>query len=129
MVSIKGDAFIPTSLGTSFSSGLLWMVTGASNLHDSQHPCLSRVKVISGFKESSPDFVQHGPIVLEDDEIPGGEKLLEKLQGRVSFDRNYFLTAAEALKTSMSNLLIKKQYSTEKREFRKRGRNDKKIKK
>ncbi|XP_008235396.1 PREDICTED: tRNA (guanine-N(7)-)-methyltransferase non-catalytic subunit wdr4 [Prunus mume] len=129
VVSIKGDAFIPTSLGTSFSSGLLWMVTGASNLHDSQHPCLSRVKVISGFKESSPDFVQHGPIVLEDDEIPRGEKLLEKLQGRVSFDKNYFLTAAEALKTSMSNLLIKKQYSTEKREFRKRGRNDKKIKK
>ncbi|BBH10283.1 Transducin/WD40 repeat-like superfamily protein [Prunus dulcis] len=129
VISIKGDAFIPTSLGTSFSSGLLWMVTGASNLHDSQHPCLSRVKVISGFKESSPDFVQHGPIVLEDDEIPRSEKLLEKLQGRVSFDKNYFLTAAEALKTSMSNLLIKKQYSTEKREFRKRGRNDKKIKK
>ncbi|PQQ16911.1 tRNA (guanine-N(7)-)-methyltransferase non-catalytic subunit wdr4 [Prunus yedoensis var. nudiflora] len=129
VVSIKGDAFIPTSLGTSFSSELLWMVTGASNLHDSQHPCLSRVKVISGFKERGPDFVQHGPIVLEDDAIPRGEKLLEKLQGGVSFDENYFLTAAEALKTSMSNLLIKKQYSTEKREFRKRGRNDKKIKK
>lgn len=128
VVSIEGDAFIPTSLGTSSSSGLLWMVTGASNLHDSQYPCVARVKVISGFKESTPDSVEHGSIVLKDNEIPGGEKLLEKLQGRVSFDENFFLTAAEALKTSMSNLLIKKQYSTEKREFRKRTRNDKKLK-
>ncbi|XP_068311518.1 uncharacterized protein [Pyrus communis] len=128
VVSIEGDAFIPTSLGTSLSSGLLWMVTGASNLHDSQYPCVARVKVISGVKETSPDSVEHGPIVLKDAEIPGGEKLLEKLQGRVSFDDNFFLTAAEALKTSMSNLLIKKQYSTENREFRKRTRNDKKLK-
>ncbi|KAM1001455.1 hypothetical protein ACFX15_007633 [Malus domestica] len=128
VVSIEGDAFIPTSLGTSSSSGLLWMVTGASNLHDSQYPCVARVKVISGFKESTPDSVEHRSIVLKDNEIPGGEKLLEKLQGRVSFDENFFLTAAEALKTSMSNLLIKKQYSTEKREFRKRTRNDKKLK-
>ncbi|KAM1169344.1 hypothetical protein ACFX19_031681 [Malus domestica] len=128
VVSIEGDAFIPTSLGTSLSSGLLWMVTGASNLHDSQYPCMARVKAISGVKETSPDSVEHGPIVLKDAEIPGGEKLLQNLQGRVSFDDNFFLTAAEALKTSMSNLLIKKQYSTENREFRKRTRNDKKLK-
>ncbi|KAM1057912.1 hypothetical protein COP1_031222 [Malus domestica] len=128
VVSIEGDAFIPTSLGTSLSSGLLWMVTGASNLHDSQYPCVARVKVISGVKETSPDSVEHGPIVLKDAEIPGGEKLLQKLQGRVSFDDKFFLTAAEALKTSMSNLLIKKQYFTENREFRKRTRNDKKLK-
>ncbi|KAM1805416.1 hypothetical protein ACFX12_031170 [Malus domestica] len=128
VVSIEGDAFIPTSLGTSLSSGLLWMVTGASNLHDSQYPCMARVKAISGVKETSPDSVEHGPIVLKDAEIPGGEKLLQKLQGRVSFDDNFFLTAAEALKISMSNLLIKKQYSTENREFRKRTRNDKKLK-
>ncbi|TQD99290.1 hypothetical protein C1H46_015079 [Malus baccata] len=80
VVSIEGDAFIPTSLGTSLSSGLLWMVTGASNLHDSQYPCVARVKVISGVKETSPDSVEHGPIVLKDAEIPGGEKLLQKLQ-------------------------------------------------
>lgn len=98
------------------------MVTGASNLGDFQSP-LARVRVISDFKETGPD-----PTVLEDDETPGGEKLLEKLQGRVSIDEKVFLTAAEALKTSMSKLLIKKQYSTEKREFRKRGRNDKKLK-
>lgn len=103
------------------------MVTGASNLGDFQSP-LARVRVISYFKETSPDVVQQEPTVLEDDETPGGEKLLEKLQGRVSIDEKVILTAAEALKTSMSKLLIKKQYSTEKREFRKRGRNDKKLK-
>lgn len=122
VVSIKGDTFIPTSLATSVASGLLWMVTGASNLGDFQSP-LARVRVISDLKETGPD-----PTVLEDDETPGGEKLLQKLQGRVSIDEKVFLTAAEALKTSMSKLLIKKQYSTEKREFRKRGRNDKKLK-
>ncbi|KAM5563708.1 hypothetical protein ABKV19_018361 [Rosa sericea] len=128
VVSIKGDTFIPTSLATSVSSGLLWMVTGASNLGDLESPSLARVRVISDLKETSSDVVQQGPTVLEDDEIPGGEKLLEKLQGRVSIDEKVFSTAAEALKTSMSKLLIKKQYSTERREFRKRGRNDKKLK-
>ncbi|PRQ26070.1 putative transcription factor WD40-like family [Rosa chinensis] len=128
VVSIKGDTFIPTSLATSVSSGLLWMVTGASNLGDLESPSLARVRVISDFKKTSPDVVQQGPTVLEDDETPGGEKLLKKLQGRVSIDEKVFSTAAEALKTSMSKLLIKKQYSTERREFRKRGRNDKKLK-
>ncbi|KAK7843915.1 trna (guanine-n(7)-)-methyltransferase non-catalytic subunit wdr4 [Quercus suber] len=56
------------------------------------------------------------------------DKLLEKLQGSVSVEEKVFLAAAEAVKTSMSNLLVKKQYSTEKREFRKRARNDRKIK-
>ncbi|KAL6214684.1 hypothetical protein ACLB2K_014116 [Fragaria x ananassa] len=126
VVTIKGDTFIPTSLATSVSSGLLWMVTGASNLGGLESPSLARVRVISDFKETTPDV--EGPTVLEDDETPGGVKLLEKLQGRVSIDEKVFSTAAEALKISMSKLLIKKQYSTERREFRKRGRNDKKLK-
>ncbi|XP_050364966.1 uncharacterized protein LOC126783526 [Argentina anserina] len=128
VVTIKGDTFIPTSLSTSVSSGLLWMVIGASHLGDGESPSLARVRVISDFKETGPD-VQQGPTLLEDNETPGGEKLLKKLQGRVSIDEKVFATTAEALKTSMSKLLIKKQYySTEKREFRKRGRNDKKLK-
>jgi len=35
--------------------------------------------------------------------------------------------AAEAVRAAMSSLLMKKQYSEEKREFRKRTRNDKKT--
>lgn len=127
MVPIGGETFIPTRLEVSFSTGLLWMVTGVSNLRGFEYPSLARVRVISGLK-SNADFLQNEPFVLEDNEIPGGRKLLEKLQGSISFDEKVFMAAAEALKTAMSNLLIKKQYSVEKREFRKKTRNDRKIK-
>ncbi|EOX94711.1 hypothetical protein QUC31_004652 [Theobroma cacao] len=127
VVSIVGENFIPTSLGSSISGGLLWMVTGASKLSGSDHSSLSRVKVISGFRKSSPDSLEQEPVVLGDCEIPGGAKLLEKLQGSISIDEKVFLAAAEAVKTAMCNLLIKKQYSVEKRECRKRTRNDKKM--
>ncbi|XP_015891515.2 uncharacterized protein LOC107425957 [Ziziphus jujuba] len=127
VVPIGGETFIPTRLEVSFSTGLLWMVTGVSNLRGFEYPSLARVRVISGLK-SNADFLQNEPFVLEDNEIPGGRKLLEKLQGSISFDEKVFMAAAEALKTAMSNLLIKKQYSVEKREFRKKTRNDRKIK-
>lgn len=126
VVSIKGENFVPTSLGCSSSSGLLWMVTGAANLPGFDHPPASRVKVISGFKKSSPEPVESD--VLEDNDMPGGVKLLEKLQGSASVEEEVFVAVAEAVKTAMCKLLIKKQYSVEKREFRKRTRNDKKIK-
>jgi tRNA (guanine-N(7)-)-methyltransferase subunit TRM82 len=129
VVSITGEAFIPTSIRTSSSAGLLWMVTGVSNMHGFDQPSLARVRVISGFEKCSLSSPEHEPTVLEDNEIPGGDKLLKKLQGSVSVEENVFLAAAEAVKTAMSNLLVKKQYSTEKREFRKRTRNDRKNKK
>ncbi|KAI9181322.1 hypothetical protein LWI28_013834 [Acer negundo] len=117
--------FIPTSLASGSSTGLLWMVTGVSNLPGFDCPTVSRVKVISGFNKSS---LEHKPIALEDNEIPGGTKLVEKLQGSVTVDEKVLTAAAEALKAAMCNLLIKKQYSVEKREFRKRTRNDRKTK-
>jgi tRNA (guanine-N(7)-)-methyltransferase subunit TRM82 len=105
------------------------MVSGVSNLHGFDHPSLARVRVISGFRESSVCSPEHEPpTVLEDDEIPGGDKLLEKLQGSLTVEEKVFLAAAEAVKTAMSNLLVKKHYSAEKRELRKRTRNDRKIK-
>ncbi|GMI98761.1 tRNA modification 82 [Hibiscus trionum] len=128
VVSIVGENFVPTSIGSSISGGLLWMVTGASKLRGSDVSSLSRVKVISGFKKSSPNTSEQEPTVLADGEIPGRAKLLEKLQGSISIDEKVFLAAADAVKTAMCNLLIKKQYSDEKREFRKRTRNDKKNK-
>ncbi|GAV77942.1 WD40 domain-containing protein [Cephalotus follicularis] len=127
VVSNMGESFIPTSLGSS-SAGLLWMVTGASNLHGFDNASLSRVKVISGLKTINLVSVVNDTTVLDDNKIPGGVKLLEKLQGHVCVEEKVFLLAAEAVKTAMSNLLIKKQYSSEKREFRKRTRNDRKIK-
>lgn len=128
MVSIGGETFIPTRLEASPSTGLLWMITGISNLHGYEYPSLARVRVISGFNKSNAEFVQNEQLVLEDKEVPGGRNLLEKLQGSVSFDEKVFMAAAEAVKTAMSNLLMKKQYSVEKREFRKRTRNDRKGK-
>ncbi|XVF21745.1 hypothetical protein REPUB_Repub12eG0116600 [Reevesia pubescens] len=128
VISIVGENFVPTSIGSSISGEVLWMVTGASKLRGSDLSSLSRVKVISSFKKSSPDCLELEAVVLADSEIPGGKKLLEKLQGSMTIDEKAFLAAADAVKTAMCNLLIKKQYTVEKREFRKRTRNDKKSK-
>ncbi|KAF9682902.1 hypothetical protein SADUNF_Sadunf05G0156200 [Salix dunnii] len=129
VISNMGDSFIPTSLGCSSTAELLWTITGVSKLHGYDHNSLTCVRVLSGFKKTIPDAAEPELTVLDDNEVPGAEKLLEKLQGSVTVEEEVFLAAAEAVKTSMCNLLIKKQYTTEKREFRKRGRNDKKTKK
>ncbi|KAE9464018.1 hypothetical protein C3L33_04116, partial [Rhododendron williamsianum] len=128
VISIKGETFIPTSIGTSSSSDLLWMVTGVSNLQGFNSSSLARVKAISGFTKLNQVSGEIESTVLEDKDIPGGMQLLEKLQGSVKIEEDVFLAASETLKTAMRNLLIKKQYSVEKREFRKRGRNDRKNK-
>ncbi|KAG5567564.1 hypothetical protein RHGRI_002938 [Rhododendron griersonianum] len=128
VISIKGETFIPTSIGTSSSSDLLWMVTGVSNLQGFNSSSLARVKAISGFTKLNQVSGEIELTVLEDKDIPGGMQLLEKLQGSVKIEEDVFLAASETLKTAMRNLLIKKQYSVEKREFRKRGRNDRKNK-
>ncbi|KAJ4845261.1 hypothetical protein Tsubulata_034376 [Turnera subulata] len=127
VVSITGESFIPTSMGSS-SAELLWTVTGISKLPGSDYNSLARVRVLSGFRKINSDSAERDVLLLGNDEIPGAEKLLEQLQGSVSIEENAFLAASEALKASMCNLLIKKQYPSENREFRKRTRNDKKNK-
>lgn len=122
MVSFAGDGFVPTCLGNIPSTGKLWMVTGVSSLPGSNYPSVARVRVISGIDGDQE------PVVLGDDNIPGGEKLLQTLQGTASVDDNAFLAAAEAVKTAMCNLLVKKQYPAENREYRKKTRNDRKHK-
>ncbi|XAR61188.1 hypothetical protein NMG60_11034821 [Bertholletia excelsa] len=128
MISMTAETFIPTSLGISPSAGLLWMVTGVSNLQGFDSTCLARVRAISGFSKMNHESEELEPIVLDDNDIPGGMRMLEKLQGSVPTEKEAFLAAAEIVKIAMRNLLIKKQYSEERREFRKRGRNDRKIK-
>lgn len=98
------------------------MVTGVSSLPGCDYPSLAGVRVISGID------VEQEPVVMGDDSIPGGEKLLEALQGTASVDNSAFLAAAEAVKAAMCNLLIKKQYPSENREYRKKRRNDRKLK-
>ncbi|KAH6826079.1 Transducin/WD40 repeat-like superfamily protein [Perilla frutescens var. hirtella] len=127
VVSVAGETFIPTSIAAASSVPLLWMVMGASSLSTTNSALLARVRVVSGFAaDHSESFVAESSSVIEDREIPGGEPLLQELQGKLSIGEEAFSTAAEAVKTAMRNLLIKKQYSTERRELRKRGRNDKK---
>lgn len=104
------------------------MVAGVSSLQGSNSNSLARVKAMSGFIKMKPDSGEVESTVLEDKDIPGGMQLLEKLQGSAEIKEEVVLAAAETLKTAMRNLLIKKQYSVEKREFRKRGRNDRKTK-
>ncbi|CAK7346559.1 unnamed protein product [Dovyalis caffra] len=81
---------------------------------------LARVRILSGFQKTVPGTTKHELTVLDDNEVPAAEKQLEKLQGSVTTEEEVFLAAAEAVKTSTCNLLIKKRYTTEKREFRKR---------
>ncbi|KAL6564378.1 hypothetical protein OROMI_015828 [Orobanche minor] len=129
VIDVKGETFIPTSIGSVSFVPLLWTVMGASTLHsnnDSTH--LVRLRVVSGFGPDQSESAPYEAIsFLDDKEIPGAEPLLQELQGKLSIGKEAFATAAEAVKTSMRNLLIKKQYSAERREFRKKGRNDKKI--
>ena len=108
VVSVAGEAFVPTCLGSSPSIRKLWMVTGVSGLPGCNYLSLARVRVISGID------VEQEPVVPGDDNIPGGEKLLETLQGSASVDDSAFLATAEAVKTAMCNLLIKKQYPSTK---------------
>lgn len=99
---------------------------GVSNLKDAVSPSLARVRAISCFTPNSVESVEHKPVILADSEIPGGGQLLKTLQGDLSIEKEVFLKTAEAVKIAMNNLLIKKQYTVENREYRKRGRNDKK---
>ncbi|KAG5387588.1 hypothetical protein IGI04_039058 [Brassica rapa subsp. trilocularis] len=116
VIQIPGESFIPTSISVSTST--LWMVSGASS--GSNQPGYSRVRVVSCMDSEKS-------AILEDEQIPGGTKLLEKLQGKVSIEESVMIAASEAVRTAMSSLLMKKQYSEEKRELRKRSRNDKKT--
>lgn len=101
---------------------------GVSNLPGFNSSSLARVRVISVVTNQDSESGENHCNILEDKQVPCGEQLLQQLQGSLSIDKDVFSAAAEAVKTSMRNLLIKKQYSTERREFRKRGRNDKKGK-
>lgn len=125
------ESYVPTSLGSSDLSKHLWMVMGVSNIPTlGTTKLLSRVRVVSAFRKDCSDSSVDNPIIMGDGEAPGGEKLLEKLQGGldVAEEEATLAATAAAVKTTMHNLLIKKQYSVEKRELHKRSRNDKKLK-
>lgn len=125
------ESFVPTSIGLSLSTGLLWMVMGASNLPGSVSTHLFvRIRAISDLHRCLSDSHGNDLVVVEDKNIPGGEDLLVALQGclDVSKEEGKLAATAAALKVAMHNLLIKKQYSVEKRELRKRSRNDRKQK-
>lgn len=124
--------YIPTSLSSSFSADLLWTVMGASNMpNQATSQLCTRLKIIPHFKKDPLARCDHVPTVLEDSEVPHGEKLLLALQGSLDIAKQEEVLASvlAALKVSMHKMLVKKHYSEERREQRKRGRNDKKIKK
>lgn len=123
------ETFMPMSLGLSSSAKMLWMVMGASNVSKSGSSDLVWLRVISHLDKLLTN--EHGdyPVILEDKDIPGGEKLLLKLQGSVHVAKQVaeLAAATTAVKLAMQNLLTKKKYSVEKRDLRKRNRNDKKL--
>ncbi|VAI36606.1 unnamed protein product [Triticum turgidum subsp. durum] len=125
-------SYIPTSLAYSSSDDLLWTVMGASNMpNQAASQLLTRVRIIPRFQKDLSASADHDPAVLEDSEVPHGEKLLLALQGSLDASKQEEVLAAvlAALRVSMHKMLVKKNYSEERREQRKRGRNDKKIKK
>ncbi|KAJ4753514.1 tRNA (guanine-N(7)-)-methyltransferase non-catalytic subunit [Rhynchospora pubera] len=128
-------SFIPTSLVLVSSKERLWTVMGASNLtssdlNNNNQRLLTRVRIISFLQKDPLDSCSRDPALLEDSQVPGGEKLLMQLQGCLdaAAQEAAFAAAAAAVRTSLQNMMIKKQYSVERRELRKRNRNDKKIK-
>ncbi|KAL9256729.1 tRNA (guanine-N(7)-)-methyltransferase non-catalytic subunit wdr4-like protein [Drosera capensis] len=129
VVSFPGETFVPTKLASGSSAELLWMVSGVSSLPGAKASCLARVKVASGFNRTAEDSHEDELTLLDDSEITGGEKLLEKLQGSMRVESELLSAAADAVRAAMSNLLMKKQYTVENRDFRKRRRNDRKLKK
>ncbi|KAH0450201.1 hypothetical protein IEQ34_020893 [Dendrobium chrysotoxum] len=125
------ESFVPTSLGLSSSSKLLWVVMGASNVSKLGVSKMAQLRVLSDLDKFLSN--EHGdyPVILKDKDMPGGEKLLLKFQGsdHVTKQDEALAATATAVKVAMQNLLTKKQYSLEKRDFRKRDRNDRKFKK
>ncbi|VAI21817.1 unnamed protein product [Triticum turgidum subsp. durum] len=124
-------SYIPTSLAYSSSADLLWTVMGASNMpNQAASQLLTRVRIILRFQKELSASADHDPAILEDSEVPHGEKLLLALQGSLDASKQEEVLAAvlAALRVSMHKMLVK-NYSEERREQRKRGRNDKKIKK
>lgn len=108
---------------------------GASNLSSSdlsnnKEQLLTRVRIVSFIQKDLLDTCSRDPLLLEDSQVPGGEKLLMQLQGSLdaATQEAAFAAAAAAVRNSLQNMMIKKQYSVERRELRKRNRNDKKIK-
>ncbi|CAM0876203.1 unnamed protein product [Alopecurus aequalis] len=125
-------SYIPTSLSTCHApTDHLWTVMGASNMpNQSASQLITRVRILPRLEmQASADG--ESSVVFEDSEVPHGEKLLLALQGSLDASKQEEALAAvlAALKVSMHKMLVKKNYSEERREQRKRGRNDKKIKK
>lgn len=134
------ENFMPTSLAFDNSSCHLWMITGAAEVvrPDSMNAAESEakgsvvatsaitcVRVIGLAHVGSDNLLKS--TVLDDAAVPGGDKLLKTLQGD-RIDTEAAMAAAEAANTALRNLLIKREYSTEIRENRKKKRNDKKLK-
>ncbi|XP_074583667.1 uncharacterized protein LOC141839747 [Curcuma longa] len=123
------ETYFPTSLVLSSLTHHLWMIMGASNLPTVGTTHLpTRLKVISAPRKDPSVNYCHDPVVLEDNEIPGGQRLLSELQGSldVTKEEATLAAAAAAVKLAMRGMMIKKEYSLEKREMRKRNRNDRK---
>lgn len=122
VVFLEGESFVPTSVGASSLSPILWMVMGASSLRTNDSESLVRVRDISGFIANNLESTEHETLVLEDTDIPGGEALLQALQCKLSMGKQAFVIAFEAVKRATRNMKIKKQYPAERRELRERGR-------
>ncbi|URD75477.1 WD domain, G-beta repeat [Musa troglodytarum] len=124
------ENYFPTSLASSTFTQRMWTIMGASNhLTPSTTQLPTRIRVISGYCKDRSNDNGYGPTVLEDSEVPGSQKLLSHLQGSpdVTKEDTALAAAAEAVKVSMRNMLIKKEYTLDKRELRKRNRNDRKL--
>lgn len=134
------ENFMPTSLAFDNSSCHLWLITGAAevvrldamNAAESEArgsvvaaSAITCVRVIGLSHVGSDKLLK--ATVLEGAVVPGGDELLKTLQGD-QIDTEAATATVEATNTALRNLLIKREYSTEIRENRKKKRNDKKLK-
>mgnify|MGYP007065655187 FL=1 len=98
------------------------MVAGAASQRMSQKE-VTCLKVFSS--KSSDKGVEFEAV--DKDSLPGGCLLFETIEGIESEDTRA-LALADIVSVGLKNQLSKRQYSYEHREYRKRMRNDKKLK-
>lgn len=84
---------------------------------------------VSGTSCQGDERDPEGPLycLIPDDEVPGGAKLLETLQGKRQCATVWAGSLVKEAEQAMKSALSKREYTQEERDFRKRMRNDHRL--
>jgi hypothetical protein len=74
-------SYIPTNLAHISSKEHLWTIMGdlSSDVSNNKEQLLTRVRIVSFVQKDSSDACNRDPVLSEDNQVPGGKKLLMQL--------------------------------------------------